>query len=449
MWKIVARRQLEIPEAEALLANREVGPLEGFRSKLGRPFAAKLRLNDALEVEFDFGDGSRDGGDAEAPDFTGQEPLGKCPKCSSRVFAMPSAYVCEKAVGPDKTCDFRSGRVILQRPVERAQMQKLLASGKTDLLQFVSARTRRPFAAFLVRQPDGKIGFEFQAKDPTKGRGARVGRSAAALRVLGPHPKDQRPVELHSGRYGPYVRHGDINATLPDRDRIDALTLDEAVSLLAAKARSPAAPQRQDRETRQGRAAQARGVENPLYWQTVPGSEYLSGNLRIGSAPSALTRRPELDDQALGRMVAALRSRSREAADLRRDDGYEPGDRGRRRQRKLHVQVPDAERVQLDEGAARLDLVAHQLGEDLVGGDAVLDLHLEQPPRLRVHRRLPELLGIHFAQSLVPLDRYRASRFREQPVERFLERAHCRAALAAAHSRTRVHQTLQHVSGSP
>jgi topoisomerase IA-like protein len=40
---------------------------------------------------------------------------------------------------------------------------------------------------------------------------------------------------LHSGRYGPYVKHGGINATLPDKDRIEAVTLGEAVALLAAK----------------------------------------------------------------------------------------------------------------------------------------------------------------------------------------------------------------------
>jgi DNA topoisomerase-3 len=143
--------------------------------------------------------------------------------------------VCEKAVGPDKTCDFRSGRVILQRPIERAQMQKLLDVGKTDLLPFVSARTRRGFSAFLVRQGDGKIGFEFEAKDARKGKGARAARGAAALRILGPHPKDKKPVELHAGRYGPYVKHGSVNATVPDKDHADALTLDEAVLLLAAK----------------------------------------------------------------------------------------------------------------------------------------------------------------------------------------------------------------------
>ncbi len=233
-WKIMGGRQLEVAEADTLLRERHVGPLEGFRSRLGRPFTASLRLNDADEAGFDFGDGGTGDDGTEAPDFSGQEPLGSCPKCSARVFEMPQAYVCEKAVGPDKSCDFRSGRVILQRPVERAQMQKLLASGRTDLLQFVSARTRRPFAAFLVRQPDGKIGFEFEAKQATAGKGARP-RGPVALRVLGSHPRDKKPVEVYAGRYGPYVKHGDVNATIPDRDKVDTLTLDEALALLAAK----------------------------------------------------------------------------------------------------------------------------------------------------------------------------------------------------------------------
>jgi len=232
-WKIMGGRQLELTEADTLLRERKVGPLEGFRSRLGRPFTASLKLNDANEAVFDFGDGGANGDDAaEAPDFTGQEPLGACPKCGARVFELPQAYVCEKAVGPDKPCNFRSGRVILLRPVEREQMQKLLASGKTDLLQFVSARTRRPFSAFLARQPDGKIGFEFEPKEAGKGKGPR---GPAALRVLGAHPKDRKPVELYAGRYGPYVKHGEVNATVPDRDKVDALTLEEGLALLAAK----------------------------------------------------------------------------------------------------------------------------------------------------------------------------------------------------------------------
>ena len=150
------------------------------------------------------------------------------------MFEAGNAYVCERAVGPDRSCDFRSGRTILQRPIERAQMEKLLTTGKTDLLPFVSARTRRPFSAFLVRQKDGKVGFEFEARDPSKK--GRPQRSFAPARVLGMHPKDKQPVELHAGRYGPYVKHRDVNATLPDKDKMDSLTLAEAVALLDAKA---------------------------------------------------------------------------------------------------------------------------------------------------------------------------------------------------------------------
>ena len=54
--------------------------------------------------------------------------------------------------------------MILQQPIEREQMQKLLSSGRTDLLtSFVSKKGRR-FKAFLVKNPDGKIGFEFQPR---------------------------------------------------------------------------------------------------------------------------------------------------------------------------------------------------------------------------------------------------------------------------------------------
>src|SRR5438045_6556184 len=117
-------------------------------------------------------------------------------------------------------------------------MEKLLRTGKTDLLQFVSARTRRPFSAFLVRQKDGSVGFEFEAKDPS--RKGRPQRGGAPVRVLGSHPGDKHPVELHAGRYGPYVKHRDVNATLPDKDRMESLTLAEAVALVDAKAGRPA-----------------------------------------------------------------------------------------------------------------------------------------------------------------------------------------------------------------
>ena len=130
----------------------------------------------------------------QAPDFSGQTPLGACPKCGNNVFEEPNAYICEKATGPRsaRTCDFRSGRMILQRAIERTQMEKLLASGKTDLLQFVSARTRRPFQAYLVRQPDGKIGFEFEKRAP-KADGAKA--DGAKTKVAKAEPAKAEPAK--------------------------------------------------------------------------------------------------------------------------------------------------------------------------------------------------------------------------------------------------------------
>ena len=164
LWKIVAGRQFEPAEIDTLITEKQIGPLTGFRNKMGRTFAAAIKLNEKMEPEFDFGQDKADEANAEPVDFSSQQSLGKCPKCAASVFEHGNSYVCEKSVGPDKTCDFRSGKIILQQPIEAAQMKKLLVEGKTDLLkEFVSNRTRRKFSAYLVAK-DGKVGFEFEKK---------------------------------------------------------------------------------------------------------------------------------------------------------------------------------------------------------------------------------------------------------------------------------------------
>ncbi|HRH80731.1 MAG TPA: DNA topoisomerase III [Thiobacillaceae bacterium] len=233
-WKIVAGRQFEVAEMETLLRDGKVGPLTGFRNKMGRPFDAEIRLNDEKQPEFDFGQ-TREGEEAEAIDFSGQESLGSCPKCGAPVFEHGNAYVCQRSVGAERGCDFRSGKVILQQPVEPEQMKKLLADGKTALLTgFVSARTRRKFSAYLVRDKDGKVGFEFEPRAARPAKGAKT--EAPAGRNLGPHPDDGQPVLVKSGRYGPYVTHAQVNATLPKDLSPEAVTLEQALDLLAAKA---------------------------------------------------------------------------------------------------------------------------------------------------------------------------------------------------------------------
>ncbi len=165
IWPVLLGREWSPEEVAELISKRFIGPLTGFRSRQGRPFSAGLRFTDDYRIEFDFGQGA--GSDSEAaPDFSKQQPLGACPKCAARVFEHGVAYVCENALGPQRNCDFRSGRMILQQPVEREQMTKLLASGRTDLLTNFVSRKGRKFKAFLVKTPEGKIGFEFQPRSP-------------------------------------------------------------------------------------------------------------------------------------------------------------------------------------------------------------------------------------------------------------------------------------------
>ena len=166
LWKIVASRQLEISEVEELITKGVVGPLQGFRSKQGFPFAAIIKMNAEFKPEFDFGNDQNKEGEANAPvDFTGKEPLGKCPACGGNVYDAGMNYVCEKQAAPEKTCTFRSGKIILQQTIEPAQITKLLATGKTDLLtKFISKKNNRPFKAFLVVK-DGKTAFEFAPRE--------------------------------------------------------------------------------------------------------------------------------------------------------------------------------------------------------------------------------------------------------------------------------------------
>lgn len=172
--KIPGGKALEYVEAEELLENKQIGPLQGFRSKMGRPFAAIIKLspiplddkdypNAGFKLEFDFGNSDED--NSEVVDFTGKTALGPCPKCSGAVYEHGMKYICENSVGPNRNCDFNTGKVILQQEIAEEQIQKLLANGKTDLLpNFKSQRTGRIFKAYLVRQETGKIGFEFEAR---------------------------------------------------------------------------------------------------------------------------------------------------------------------------------------------------------------------------------------------------------------------------------------------
>ena len=188
--KSPAGRTFETAEANALLRDKKIGPLEGFRSKAGWPFTSEIviKYDDEAhnyKLEFDFGDDKKGEESGELVEFA-DAALGPCPICGSDVHEHGSNYVCSKAVPtaaqPTPSCTFKSGKIILQQPVEREQMQKLLATGKTDLLdKFVSMRTRRPFKAMLAWDAEaGKVSFEFApSKFPPRKTAAKATAKAA------------------------------------------------------------------------------------------------------------------------------------------------------------------------------------------------------------------------------------------------------------------------------
>lgn len=175
IWKTMASRLFERPEVEKLLAEGQVGPLEGFRSKMGRPFNATVKLGEDFKPEFDFGtDGN---GAPQKIDTSQHESIGVCPVCKEgQVYELENTFICERAAAADKKCTFRISKTILHRTIPKEQVQKLITTGKTDLLpQFISKRGR-PFSAHLKLQ-NGKVGFEFAEKS----RRAKTPRKRAAV----------------------------------------------------------------------------------------------------------------------------------------------------------------------------------------------------------------------------------------------------------------------------
>ncbi|GAB4242633.1 MAG: DNA topoisomerase III [Candidatus Methylacidiphilales bacterium] len=181
--KVIAGRALSRDELQELLKNRQIGPLDGFKSRLGRPFSAVIKLRPGGETELDWGKAEATTAE-EMDELLQGNPVGTCPLDGGRVVETATAYVCEHALGEEPTCSFRIGKRILGQDIPREQAAKILAEGKSDLIKgFVSNRTRRAFDAFLKLEVSGtgktkaaKVGFEFPPREP-RASGGKGGRN--------------------------------------------------------------------------------------------------------------------------------------------------------------------------------------------------------------------------------------------------------------------------------
>jgi DNA topoisomerase I len=71
--------------------------------------------------------------------------------------------------------------------------------------------------------------------EPKKGRTSSNSKSKAALRELGAHPEDNEPINIYDGPYGPYIKHGKTNVSIPEGQTVESVTLATALELLASK----------------------------------------------------------------------------------------------------------------------------------------------------------------------------------------------------------------------
>jgi DNA topoisomerase III len=176
IYKTIAGRKLEPNEIQALLSERCIGPLDGFRSKMGKPFRATLRLDAMNKVTFEFPDNRADnGGDnADGTPATPIDPatlpvIGVFQETGESVYETDNGFMCARALRGERDGAFRISRLMLGKPLPREEIQNLLTNGKTGLITgFLSRKTGRKFDAFLLLKPQGAIGFEFPPRAPAK-----------------------------------------------------------------------------------------------------------------------------------------------------------------------------------------------------------------------------------------------------------------------------------------
>lgn len=186
IWKTIASRRIEREELAELFAKEEIGPLDGFVSKLGRKFSAKLKLTKPdWKVEFDFGNPEQT--EKKTLDFSQLKQIGICPLCKGGIFETENAWTCQNtAERGKKHCVFRTGKVVLGQHIDLEQIQKLLTQGKTDMLEnFFSEKRKKKFTACLKIDSKKGTTFEFD-QNP--------GRSAAAKRTTKTIVKKKRSI---------------------------------------------------------------------------------------------------------------------------------------------------------------------------------------------------------------------------------------------------------------
>lgn len=169
IYKTIGNRKISEEEVRELVTKGKVGPLEGFKSKMGRPYTATLKLDENFAVKFQFGD-NPDGTERRPENLEDAPVVSKCPKSAmglckcktGELVETETAYVCRCPKGEERKCSFRLGKTMLSHTITRAEIESLTNTGKTPVIEdFVSKRTKKKFSAALALDARGSISFEF------------------------------------------------------------------------------------------------------------------------------------------------------------------------------------------------------------------------------------------------------------------------------------------------
>lgn len=187
----------------------------------------------------------------------GPQALGEDPETGLPIYVMTGPYGLYLQLGLAKEGDPKPKRVSVPKNIP---IQNLTFETAVDLINLPRSLGKHPETGKVVNAGVGMYGpyvlHDKKYKAIPKEQSVLTitmdeavellkqvkGRAAATpLRELGNHPTDGQPVSIFEGRYGPYVKHGDNNATIPKEKEIEQVTMDEALAWLAERlAKGPA-----------------------------------------------------------------------------------------------------------------------------------------------------------------------------------------------------------------
>jgi DNA topoisomerase-3 len=180
--KVVAQRPLSEEEVRELLAKKFVGPLDGFKSRFGKPFRAALEIDPKGKVAFVYEKSPEQEAALEAVHHPANI-LCPCPICATagsnnNIYITPAGYTCESHLRPDekKKCKPKASlnRVMCGVEITPDQARAFFVAGDTGLIKGMKSKKGRSFDANLLLNPKGKWISDFKfAPRPKAAGGAR------------------------------------------------------------------------------------------------------------------------------------------------------------------------------------------------------------------------------------------------------------------------------------